>query len=186
MALRHAPTTRRVRRRLGPEKELRQDVGLVARGDEHGSRSSRRKVFEQSPARAPRWPPCEPPPPSASGERVRPRPRARVAERDDDPADVGEALLPGRVLDDDRDDVPAVLEGGQPQLPWRRRGGSPRGRRRRCPAVTARGCAAEVLERALEPVRRARRTPTTRAARSRSSISFRSPFGWRQCGSPSA
>ena len=55
---------------------------------------------------------------------------ARVAQRDDDPADVGKALLPDRILDHNRYDVPEVLDGCQPRLAARADRESPRRRRR--------------------------------------------------------
>ena len=49
---------------------------------------------------------------AAREPRRRDRSRRRIGERDDDAAHVREALLPRRILDDDRHDVPA--EGAQP------------------------------------------------------------------------
>ena len=49
---------------------------------------------------------------AAREPRRRDRSCRRIGERNDDAAHVGEALLPGRILDDDRHDVPA--EGAQP------------------------------------------------------------------------
>ena len=77
----------------------------------------------------------------------------RVSQRHDDPTDVGEALLPGRVLDDDRDDVPSVLESGEPQLPGgdREEVGEHEDERARCDRA---GVCRQMLDRTLEPVRR--------------------------------
>ena len=78
-------------------------------------------------------------------------PRARIAEGDDDPADVREALLPGRVLDNDRYEIPPVLERREPHLVGRQRQevGEHEHERARRHRTRVRG---QVLERALEPV----------------------------------
>ena len=78
---------------------------------------------------------------------------ARVAERDDDPADVGKALLPDRILDHNRYDVPEVLDGCQPRLA-RGRVEKVREDEDEAPGGDVAAMLEEVLERALDPVGR--------------------------------
>src|ERR671918_657497 len=78
-------------------------------------------------------------------------PTSGIAQRHDDAAHVRETLLPDRVLDHDRHEVPTMLDGGQPQLTGRRRDEvreeeDERARRHRARVL------GEVRDRALEPV----------------------------------
>ena len=65
----------------------------------------------------------------------------RVGVRDRDRADVREGALPDGILDDDGDELPAVLERLLPRVQIRRRRGSRR-RRTRTPASAGRVCGA--------------------------------------------
>ena len=109
------------RERVLAADDDRVEAEVAKRPQEHGRAAARAEARARRTSRR-----CEP--------RRCDRPRRRIGERDDDAAHVREALLPGRILDDDRHDVPA--ERAQPRPLGRRAPASDsrRGRRRSCPA----------------------------------------------------
>ena len=99
---------------VGPGEERVEDVTRLVRADEHRLHVERAQRPEQLAPTTPRAR-ClrafaslrgQPDADAAAG--------LRVGERHDDAADVGEALLPDRVADDDGDDLPAALERADP------------------------------------------------------------------------
>ena len=77
-----------------------------------------------------------------------------ISQWDDDPADVRKALLPGRVLNHHRDDVPPMLDRREPEL-GRRDREEVRDDEDEGTGGDRTGVRGEVIDRPLEPIRRA-------------------------------
>src|ERR671918_465889 len=135
---------------LRPFEERGEDLVTLAGGDEDGVEVEGAKPLEERvQPRLVRLPPDLGLSP-LEADRQNP-PCRGIAQRHDDAAHVRETLLPDRVLDHDRHEVPTMLDGGQPQLTGRRRDEvreeeDERARRHRARVL------GEVRDRALEPV----------------------------------